>query len=94
MISALLFSSSFLNFAFYIYAIGFVVALILEQIVKQSDNQRNIFIVETNRRYLWRQTWIININWFACNVGLFLLSRKFISAYLPIFTTDLVFIIN
>ena len=72
MISALLFSSSFLNFAFYIYAIGFVIALILEQIVKQSDNQRNIYIVETNRKYLWRQTWIININWFACNVGLYL----------------------
>ena len=76
MISFLLFSSSFLNFAFYIYAIRFVIALVLERIVKQSDNQRNIFIVETNRRYLWRQTWIININWFACNVGLFLLSRN------------------
>ena len=76
MISALLFSSSFLNFAFYIYAIGFVIALILEQVVKQSDNQRNIFIVETNRKYLWRQTWIININWFACNVGLYLISRN------------------
>jgi len=76
MISFLLFSSSFLNFAFYIYAIGFVIALILEQVVKQSDNQRNIFIVETNRKYLWRQTWIININWFACNVGLYLISRN------------------
>ena len=76
MISFLLFSSSFLNFAFYIYAIGFVIALVLERIVKQSDNQRNIFIVETNRKYLWRQTWIININWFACNVGLYLISRN------------------
>ena len=66
----------FLNFAFYIYAIGFVIALILEQIVKQSDNQRNIYIVETNRKYLWRQTWIININWFACNVGLYFISRN------------------
>ena len=47
MISALLFSSSFLNFAFYIYAIGFVIALVLEQFVKKTDNQRNIFIVET-----------------------------------------------
>ena len=76
MISALLFSSSFLNFAFYIYAIGFVIALVLEQFVKKTDNERNIFIVETNRKYLWRQTWIININWFACNVGLYLLSRN------------------
>ena len=76
MISALLFSSSFLNFAFYIYAVGFIIALVLEQFVKKTDNERNIFIVETNRKYLWRQTWIININWFACNVGLYLLSRN------------------
>ena len=76
MISALLFSSSFLNFAFYIYAIGFVIALLLEQFVKRTDNQRNIFIVETNRKYLWRQTWIININWFVCNLGLYFISRN------------------
>ena len=83
MISALLFSSSFLNFAFYIYAIGFVIALVLEQILKfrplsvdTSMNERNMFIVQTNRKYLWRQTWIININWFLCNIGLYLLSRN------------------
>ena len=76
MISALLFSSSFLNFAFYIYAIGFVIALVLEQIVKKTDNQRNIFIVETNRKYLWRQTWVINILWFFTNIGLYLASRN------------------
>ena len=76
MLSFLLFSSSLLNFAFYIYAIGFVIALILEQVVKNSDNQRNIYIVETNRKYLWKQTWIININWFVCNIGLYILSRN------------------
>ena len=76
MLSFLLFSSSLLNFAFYIYAIGFVIALILEQVVKNSDNERNIYIVESNRKYLWRQTWIININWFACNVGLYFFARN------------------
>ena len=76
MISALLFSSSFLNFAFYIYAIGFVIALILEQFVKRTDNQRNIYIVESNRKYLWRQTWVINILWFFTNIGLYLASRN------------------
>jgi len=60
MISFLLFSSSLLNFAFYIYAIGFVIALGLEP----------------NRKYLWRQTWVININWFLCNIGLYILSRN------------------
>ena len=52
MISLLLLSSSFLNFIFYIYAIGFVVALVLEQIVRKSGNERNIYIVEYNRKYL------------------------------------------
>jgi hypothetical protein len=76
MISFLLFSSSFLNFAFYIYAIGFVVALVLEQFVRNTDNERNIYIVETNRKYLWRQAWVINILWFLTNIGLFIASRN------------------
>ena len=76
MISFLLFSSSLLNFVFYIYAVGFVIALGLEQVVRRSDNERNIYIVETNRKYLWKQAWVININWFFCNVGLYFLSRN------------------
>ena len=82
MIPLLLTASSFLNFAFYIYAIGFVVALGLEQVIKvrplseTTMNERNMFIVQTNRKYLWRQTWIVNINWFVCNLGLYFLSRN------------------
>ena len=76
MIPLLLTASSFLNFVFYIYAIGFVIALGLEQIVLRGDNERNIYIVQSNRKYLWRQTWIVNINWFFCNVGLYLISRN------------------
>ena len=76
MIPLLLTASSFLNFVFYIYAIGFVIALGLEQIVLRGDNERNIYIVQYNRKYLWRQTWIVNINWFLCNVGLYLISRN------------------
>ena len=83
MIPLLLTASSFLNFAFYIYAIGFVIALGLEQVLKfkpisvdSSMNERNMFIVQTNRKYLWRQTWVININWFLCNIGLYILSRN------------------
>ena len=76
MLSFLLLSSSFLNFAFYIYAIGFVVALVLEQFVKRTNNERNIYIVEYNRKYLWRNAWIINIFWFMTNIGLFVMSRN------------------
>jgi len=83
MISALLFSASFLNFIFYIYAIGFVIALGLEQWLKfrplsvdSTMNERNMYIVQTNRKYLWRQTWIINLFWFLTNVGLYFISRN------------------
>ena len=67
MISLLLIASSFLNFVFYIYAIGFVVALGLEQVLKfrpltvdSTMNERNMFIVQTNRKYLWRQVWAVS----------------------------------
>ena len=83
MIPTLLLASSFLNFVFYIYAIGFVVVLGLEQYIKvrplspeTTMNERNMFIVQSNRKYLWRQTWIVNLNWFVCNVGLYFLSRN------------------
>ena len=83
MIPLLLTASSFLNFVFYIYAIGFVVALGLEQYIKvrplspeTTMNERNMFIAQSNRKYLWRQTWIVNLNWFVCNVGLYFLSRN------------------
>ena len=76
MISLLLLTSSFLNFIFYIYAIGFVVALGLEQIVRKGGNERDIFIVEYNRKYLWRNTWIINAFWFLTYLGLFFVSRN------------------
>ena len=76
MISFLLVSASFLNLMFYVFAIGFVIALILEQFVKQTDNETNLFIVQTNRRYCWRQAWITNLFWFLCNVGLYIVSRN------------------
>ena len=83
MISFLLASAGLLNLLFYIFAIGFVISLLLEQWLKarplsadSTMNERNMYIVQTNRKYLWRETWIVNINWFACNVGLYFLSRN------------------
>tara|TARA_A100000172_G_C3025928_1_gene104830 strand:+ start:690 stop:977 length:288 start_codon:yes stop_codon:yes gene_type:complete len=83
MISFLLFNAGFLNLMFYIFGIGFLVSLILEQVLKfrplsvdASMNERNMYIVQTNRRYCWRQAWIANIFWFLCNIGLFLISRN------------------
>ena len=83
MIPFLLTSAAFLNFAFYIYAIGFVVALALEQYLKvrplsvdSSMNERNNYIVQTNRKYCWRQAWTVNLLWFLCNIGLYVISRN------------------
>ena len=76
MIQFLLFNAGFLNLMFYVFAIGFVISLILEQFVKRTDNQRNIYIVESNRKYCWRQAWITNLCWFLCNVGLYIISRN------------------
>ena len=56
MIPLLLSASSLLNFVFYIYAIGFVIALGLEQWLKFRPltpstelNERHMYIVQTNR---------------------------------------------
>ena len=74
MISFLFSMAGLLNLLFYVFAIGFVISLIIEQFVK--DNETNLFIVQTNRRYCWRQAWITNACWFLCNVGLYIVSRN------------------
>tara|TARA_B100001057_G_scaffold485085_1_gene564257 strand:- start:107 stop:394 length:288 start_codon:yes stop_codon:yes gene_type:complete len=83
MISFLLFNAGFLNLLFYIFGIGFLVSLILEQVLKfrpisvdSTMNEKNMYIVQTNRKYCWRQAWVVNINWFVCNLGLFFISRS------------------
>ena len=61
MISFLLFNAGFLNLLFYIFAIGFVISLILEQFIKNTGTEEELFIVQTNRKYCWRQAWVTNI---------------------------------
>ena len=74
MISFLFSMAGLLNLLFYVFAIGFVISLIIEQFVK--DNETSLFIVQTNRRYCWRQAWVTNVFWFLCNVGLYFISRN------------------
>ena len=83
MLSFLFTAAGFLNLMFYIFAIGFVISLILEQILKvrplsvdKSMNERNQYIVEINRKYCFRQAWMTNLYWFACNIGLYFISRN------------------
>ena len=79
MISFLLASAGFLNLMFYVFAIGCAISFVLEQFVK--DNERNLYIVQTNRKYCWRQAWITNACWFLCNVGLYIMSRNVVRKY-------------
>ena len=76
MISFLLFNAGFLNLLFYVFAIGFVISLILEQFVKNTGTEEELFIVQTNRKYCWRQAWIVNLFWFLCNIALYVISRN------------------
>ena len=79
----LLTASGLLNLLFYIFAVGFLISLGLEQWIKfrplsvdSTMNERNTYIVQSNRKYCWRQAWITNVYWFLCNVGLYFLSRN------------------
>ena len=74
MISFLFSMAGFLNLLFYIFVIGAAISFVLEQFVK--DNERSLFIVQTNRRYCFRQAWMTNVYWFLCNIGLFVISRN------------------
>ena len=71
-----LIGSQFFNFCFFIFAIGFVISLILEQFVRRQGDQLNILIVTTNRKFCWQQTWIVNFFWFFCNIALNIASRS------------------
>ena len=86
MLSFLFSMAGLLNLLFYIFAIGFLISLGLEQWIKfrplsvdASMNERNMYIVQSNRKYCWRQAWVVNINWFACNVGLYFVSRSILN---------------
>ena len=79
----LLTASGLLNLLFYIFAVGFLISLGLEQYLKvrplspdTTMNDRNMFIVQSNRKYCWRQAWMTNVYWFLCNIGLYVISRN------------------
>ena len=56
---------SFANFVFYPLVIGAIIAVIIEQILRRGENEGNIFIAMTVRKFLVRQAWIFNIIWFV-----------------------------
>ena len=62
---------SFANFVFYPLVIGTIVAVIIEQILRQTGNDydpeavKKVTIAMGIRKYLWRQAWLFNIIWFV-----------------------------
>jgi len=56
---------SFLNFMFYPLLIATVVAVIVEQLIRRTDDEISILISMRVRKFLYRQTWIVNIAWFV-----------------------------
>ena len=55
---------SFANFVFYPLVVGAIIAVIIEQVLRRGENEGNIFIAMTVRKFLVRQAWIFNIIWF------------------------------
>jgi len=56
---------SFANFVFYPLVIAAIIAVIIEQVLRRGENEGNIFIAMTVRKFLVRQAWIFNIIWFV-----------------------------
>jgi len=56
---------SFANFVFYPLVIGFIIALIIEQVFRAQDKAPQVLRSMAIRKYLWRQAWLFNIIWFV-----------------------------
>ena len=62
---------SFANFVFYPLVVGTIIAVIIEQILRQTGNEydpaavKKVTIAMGVRKYLWRQAWLFIIIWFV-----------------------------
>ena len=56
---------SFANFVFYPLVVGFIIALIIEQIFRAQDKAPQVLRSMAIRKYFWRQAWLFNIIWFV-----------------------------
>ena len=72
---------SFANFVFYPLVIGTIIAVIIEQILRQVGNEydpqavKKVTIAMGIRKYLWRQAWLFNIIWFVGYAILLVVNR-------------------
>ena len=72
---------SFANFVFYPLVVGTIIAVIIEQILRQTGNEydpaavKKVTIAMGIRKYLWRQAWLFNIIWFVGYAILLIVNR-------------------
>ena len=72
---------SFANFVFYPLVVGTIIAVIIEQILRQTGNEydpaviKKVTIAMGVRKYLWRQAWLFNIIWFVGYAILLIVNR-------------------
>jgi len=59
---------SFANFVFYPLVVGFIIALVIEQIFRAQDKAPQVLRSMAIRKYFWRQAWLFNIIWFVCYI--------------------------
>ena len=73
---------SFANFVFYPLVVGSIIAVIIEQILRQTGNEydpKAVAKVNTAmgvRKYLVRQAWLFNIIWFVAYLILMLTAGR------------------
>jgi len=72
---------SFANFVFYPLVVGSIIAVIIEQILRQSGNEYDpkavgkVNVAMGVRKYLIRQAWLFNIIWFLGYAILLVVNR-------------------
>ena len=80
--NTLIFIMSFANFVFYPLVVGSIIAVIIEQILRQTGNEydpkavNKVNIAMRLRKYLIRQAWLFNIIWFVGYFILLLVNRQ------------------
>ena len=72
---------SFANFVFYPLVVGTIIAVIIDQMLRQIGNEydpeavKKVTIAMGVRKYLWRQAWLFNIIWFVGYAILLIVNR-------------------
>ena len=87
----LLIFMSFLNFMFYPLVIATIIAVIIEQVIRRfadsdpqsSSDSRDILISMSIRKYLYRQTWIVNFLWLLGYIIVMFMSRGQTQSAMP-----------